>query len=82
MAKSTKFRSENQVLTFIVAYHTKHGEYPAQRTTAEQLPMALVTVNKKYAVLADRGLIRLGSGRRIIWAGLAPMEKNDTNESG
>lgn len=82
MAKSTKFRSENQVLTFIVAYHMKHGEYPSQRVISGQLPMALVTVNKKLAVLVSNGFVRIGAGNRIIRAELAPTEKNDTNESG
>ena len=69
MAKSTKFRSENQVLTFIMAFHMTHGEYPSQRTISSQLPMALVTVNKKLAVLVSNGQVKLGAGKRIIGAG-------------
>jgi hypothetical protein len=77
MPKSTKFRSENQVLTFVMAYRMTHGEYPSQRTISKELPMALVTVNKKLAVLASNGKIKLGAGKRIIHAGAFPKETND-----
>lgn len=43
--------------------------------------MALVTVNKKLAVLVSNGFVKIGAGNRIIRAELAPMEKNDANES-
>lgn len=73
MPKSTKFRSENQVLAFIIAYRITHGEYPSQRTISKELPMALVTVNKKLAVLVSSGLVRIGAGSRIIGASSAPL---------
>lgn len=77
MPKSTKFRSENQVLTFIIAYRMTHGEYPSQRIISGQLPMALVTVNKKLAVLVSSGQVKLGAGNRIIYAGASPKETDD-----
>ncbi len=69
-------RSEEEVLAFILAFHMKHGEYPSQRLAAKSIPMALSTVNKLYSLLADRGLIKTGTGGRIIWAGMVRKNAN------
>jgi hypothetical protein len=57
-----------------MAYHMTHGEYPSQRIISGQLPMALVTVNKKLAVLVSNGQVKLGAGNRIIRAGASVAE--------
>lgn len=73
-------RSEREVLSFILAFHMKHGEYPSQRLASKSIPMALSTVNKMYSLLANLGLIKTGAGGRIIWAGMVSRNANSSAE--